>query len=220
MFEKMFLSENEKEQLFDLGRQYAQGDAVAQSYQEALALLKRAADQGHVKAQYNVGMFYHEGLGVEQSYEEAFKYFVLAADQGHDRANYMLGCYYAFGMYTQNDAKIGNVGEDKKQMIKSSTSSDERAADHFKIAADQGVAEAQYNYSVCLLNAKGVKKSEIEAIHYLELAVMQGNADAQYNLGICYLHGTAVPVSEHQAMHFFELAAKQKHPKALEALQE
>jgi TPR repeat protein len=111
----------------------------------------------------------------------------------------MLGCYFAFGWHPYP--------------------SEEQAAAHFKRAADQGHAEAQYNYSVCLLEGKGIETSVVEVIHYLELAAMQGNADAQYNLGICYLQGNGVPLSEHRAIEYFELAAKQKHPKALDALE-
>jgi TPR repeat protein len=45
--------------------------------------IRKAADQGHAKAQYNLGVMYEKGEGVQQNYSEALKWYKKAADQGH-----------------------------------------------------------------------------------------------------------------------------------------
>jgi TPR repeat protein len=54
-------------------------------------------------------------------------------------------------------------------------------AQRLKAAADQGFAEAQFNYGVCLCEAKGVSIDFGRAVHYFKLAADQGIAAAQLN---------------------------------------
>ena len=44
-------------------------------------LIRKAAEQGDAKAQYNLGIFYENGQGVDKSLDEAIKWFRLAAKQ-------------------------------------------------------------------------------------------------------------------------------------------
>jgi TPR repeat protein len=61
-------------------------------------VLEKAAEQGHVKAQYDVGVLYRDGNGVQQDYVKARNYFVLAANQGRaaalDRLGYLYNAVY------------------------------------------------------------------------------------------------------------------------------
>jgi TPR repeat protein len=54
----------------------------------------------------------------------------------------------------------------------------------FRLAADQGHAEARYNLGVCYSNGEGVAKDEHEAIRLFRLAADQGHAGARYNLSV------------------------------------
>ena len=57
--------------------------------------LKRAAELGHIKAQYYLGDCYHYGFrGVSQDYVEAVKWYRKAAEQGYAWAQYDLGNMY------------------------------------------------------------------------------------------------------------------------------
>jgi TPR repeat protein len=57
---------------------------------EAVIWYRRAATQGHAKAQHNLGLMYLAGEGVLQSNDEAAKWFGLAARQGFAAAMGML----------------------------------------------------------------------------------------------------------------------------------
>ena len=54
----------------------------AKDYEGALALYRKAANDGHIKYQHNMGHLYENGLGVEQSYEQAASWYSKAAAQG------------------------------------------------------------------------------------------------------------------------------------------
>jgi len=173
--------------------QFLQEDPHTDTYKEGIAFLKKAADLGHPKAQYNLGIHLHQNHG---SYEEAHPYFEKAAEQDHPLAHHMLGCYHSCGF-----------------LIPPSI---EKALHHFRYAADKGISDAQYNAGVLLLCEKETSE---EGFYYFQLAAKQNHPDAQYNLGVCYSQGIGTVPSQDKAIYYLELAVKQKQPKALKALE-
>ena len=77
---------------FILGGIYITGVGVPQDAAEAVAWYRRAAEQGHARAQYNGGM-YREGVGVPQDAAEAVAWYRRAAEQGDATANNLGGMY-------------------------------------------------------------------------------------------------------------------------------
>ena len=57
---------------------------------EAAVWYRKAADQGHTKAQYNLGVCYAYGDGVVKDQKEAATWYRKAADQGHAGAQFYL----------------------------------------------------------------------------------------------------------------------------------
>ena len=47
---------------------------------------RKAAEQGHPKAQYNLGVIYAKGRGITKDMDEAKKWYSLAAAQGDEHA--------------------------------------------------------------------------------------------------------------------------------------
>ena len=162
-------------------------------YNQGVELLKKAADLGHAKAQYNLGVHLHQVVG---AYEEAYPYFEKAANQDILLAHHMLGCYYSAGFLTPPSL--------------------EKALYHFRYAAQKGVADSQYNAGVLLLCEKETTE---EGFQYFVMAAEQNHCDAQYNLGVCFAQGIGTAPSRNKAIHYLELAVKQKHPKAAKALE-
>jgi TPR repeat protein len=85
----------------------------------------------------------------------------------------------------------------------------EGAACYFKLAADQGFADAQNNYGFCLRNGDGVPIDLEGSAYYFKLAADQGIEDAQSYYGICLFQGQGVSIDFQGAAHFFKLAADQ-----------
>jgi len=58
---------------------------------EIILLLKKHANKGNAKAQFNLGVMYFMGAGVEQNYGVAIRWFKLSANQGNADAKFFLG---------------------------------------------------------------------------------------------------------------------------------
>ena len=86
--------------------------------QPALEDLRRRADEGYVRAQYNLALMYDTGQGVPENNTEAVRWYRKAADQGNVRAQNNLGVMY--------DAGEG-VPEDNAEAVR-----------WYRLAADQG----------------------------------------------------------------------------------
>ncbi|NCX22776.1 MAG: sel1 repeat family protein, partial [Betaproteobacteria bacterium] len=56
----------------------------------------------------------------------------------------------------------------------------------FRSAAQQGVADAQYNLGVMYEKGRGVAQDYGEAVRWYQMAAQQGYKEAQYNLGVMY----------------------------------
>ena len=86
--------------------------------------MKKAADKGHIDAQYNLGFCYAEGKGIEEDFKKAFEYWKKAADSGNADAQYNIGCCY-----------IGGLGVEKADQRK--------AIEYWEKAANQGLDAAK-----------------------------------------------------------------------------
>ena len=58
---------------------------------------RKAAEQGHAKAQYHLGAMYADGQGVLEDSTEAVKWYLAAAEQGNALSQYHLGMMYYDG---------------------------------------------------------------------------------------------------------------------------
>ena len=79
----------------------------------------------------------------------------------------------------------------------------------YRLAAQQGDAEAQTNLGWIYENGRGVPQDDVEAIHWYRLAAEQGDARAQTNLGWMYGNGRGVPQDDVAAVRWYSLAAEQ-----------
>ena len=89
----------------------------------------------------------------------------------------------------------------------------------YRIAAEQGYADAQCNLGYCYERGLGVEKDPKEAVKWYRKAAEQGFARAQYNLGLCYEYGTGVEKNPTEAVKWYRKAAEQGYERAKSALQ-
>ena len=101
--------------------------------------LRRRADEGYVRAQYNLALMYDTGRGVPEDNMEAVRWYRKAADQGNVRAQNNLGVMY--------DAGEG-VPEDNAEAVR-----------WYRMAAEQGDASAQYFLGEMYALGDGVLRS-------------------------------------------------------------
>jgi TPR repeat protein len=63
----------------------------------------------------------------------------------------------------------------------------------YRLAADQGYADAQYNLGVLYKDGHGEPQDYAEALKWFSLAANQGDPVAQNGLGFMYANGKGVP---------------------------
>ncbi len=80
----------------------------------------------------------------------------------------------------------------------------------FRLDAEQGDAEAQYNLGFMYENGEGVPQDYAEAVRWYRMAAEQGHANAQSSLGSMYYYGKGIPKDSAEALKWFRLAAKQE----------
>jgi TPR repeat protein len=80
---------------------------IAGRYEEGAPWLRKAADQGELRAMITLAELYDRGLGVAKDHSEAAKLNRQAADQGIGAAQYSLATMYFEGRGVDKDAAEG-----------------------------------------------------------------------------------------------------------------
>ena len=115
-------------------------------YTEAVKWFRKAAEQGHAKAQCKLGWCYGSyGTGIHDG-SEALKWFRKAAEQGYAEAQCKLGSYYFHGLCVKQDYV--------------------EAAQWYHKAAEQGDHQAQGMLAMLYEEGWGVKKDKIKAKYW------------------------------------------------------
>jgi hypothetical protein len=104
---------------------------------------------------------------------------------------------YAFSTGT------GGVVKDEREAVK-----------WYRLAADQGDADAQCRLGECYRDGTGVPNDEREAVKWFRMAADKGHARTQFNLGWCYEYGIGVEKDEREVVKWYRLAATQGHVRA------
>jgi hypothetical protein len=87
--------------------------------------------------------------------------------------------------------------------------SDAEAVKWYRLAAEQGNAEAQVNLGRLYFLGAGVPTNYAEAAKWYRLAAEQGNAAGQWCIGIMFANGFGVTRDDIQAVNWFQRAADQ-----------
>jgi TPR repeat protein len=82
---------------------------------------------------------------------------------------------------------------------------------YYKLAAEQGHIEAQYNMGEMYHWGQYVDTNYTEALKWYQLAAERGHIESQNNLGDLHYYGDGVPENEGEALKWYQLAADQGH---------
>ena len=143
---------------------------------EALALLKRIADRGHVLAQYTLADCYANGIGTvrgKQDFDRAFPLFILAAKHGHVDACYRAGTCCENGWGCRRDSA--------------------KAVQFFRKAGAAQHPGAMYRLGLAELNGElGLSKNVREGVKWLKRSAEHATAEfphALHELALCHEKG-------------------------------
>ena len=79
----------------------------------------------------------------------------------------------------------------------------------FRVLAEQGHVNAQFNLGIMYAYSQGVPQDYAEAVMWYRMAAEQGNANAQNNLGVMYHMAWGVPQDYVQAHMWYNHAGAQ-----------
>ena len=88
----------------------------------------------------------------------------------------------------------------------------------FSIAAEEGLALAQYNLGILYFTGRGVERDADEAYRWTSAAAEQGHVAAQFNLATLLMTGEGVTKDASSAVSWYSRAAKAGHPEAASEL--
>ena len=190
---------------------------------QAVAMLREAADQGYMMAQATCGSLYDFGWGVAKDDRFAFVYYEKAAQQGHALSQLNTGVCYRAGKgceqsyeraaeWHEKAARQGNANAMYglgwlHQDGLGRTQSFERAAEWFEQAVRQGHAGAQVSLGALLFNGQGVPENLPRALELYKQSAAQGNIIALRSLGLCHEFGDGVTQNYQEARRFYALAS-------------
>ena len=145
---------------YALALRYLTGKEVEKDTMLGLNMLKKAAEQGHVCAQYRLGQLYDCGSdGVPADSKQAFKWYMKAADQGLGSAQNCIGDMYNEGQGVEMNHEV--------------------AVEWFRKAAALGDSLARYNLGMAYIKGLGLEKCEKVGIALLRKSAECGDEDAK-----------------------------------------
>ena len=177
---------------YRLALRCAQGEGGKIDLARSFDLMRKAAEQGHTKAQCLLGIYLETGLAGKPDPEEAEKWFKKAvadlrklAEQGDFEAQSCLAVCYENGFGIEKDADL--------------------ALEWLRKAADQGDVSSQLTLGMKYLDEE---KTE-DAVVWLRKAADQGNPLAQITLGNLYEAGLgSLKPNRDEAVKWFRKAAE------------
>src|SRR5580658_537594 len=76
----------------------------------------------------------------------------------------------------------------------------------WKVAADKGQPEAEYDLGLLYAKGLGVPRDLQAAQQWYEASALQGNAQAEFSLGQMYAQGWGIPSNDASALRWMEMA--------------
>ncbi|MGB9489440.1 MAG: tetratricopeptide repeat protein [Terriglobales bacterium] len=140
-----------------LGYYYETGTVITKDQAQALTLYRKAALTGDPLAAWLTGRLYFLGNGTARDLDAAQKWLKMSAGQ-----NNAYGAYYLARLMADRDAT--------------------KAPALYKIAAEQGLPQAQYYYGKALKEGSGIAKDPLNAYIWLSIAADAGNNAASRDL--------------------------------------
>ena len=170
--------------LAGMGRIYAEGAGVPQSYEKSFEFYKRSAELGYVGATHEVGKYLRDGLGVRQDFEEGAYWIKQAADWGFVWAQLNLAKLYLNGQGVRQD--------------------DAQAVAWLQRAIEQGNQWGMVMLADLYLEGRGVPQSVDQAVALYKQASEGGLEFGDVELANLYLQGKHVPKDPERAVELLK----------------
>ena len=161
------------------------------NFEAALGEFRLAARHGEARAQYMLGEMYEHGRGVPKGNAAAMKWYRMAAERGHAKSQYNLGVMHERGMDLPSTQSSGDVLGEALGVSVAPAHTAHRlglsyaaAAKWYRMAANQGLVDAQYNLGLMYASGSGVPENYVGAYLWWTVAKAYGNEKAATKLNV------------------------------------
>ncbi len=175
--------------MMELGKAYYFGEmGLAVDFDQAVQLLRGAADQYYEPAYYYLGLAYEEGNGLPQDTAKAAYFYERGHRAGMPLATLALGQFYRDGKGVKRD--------------------DAKAFELLTQAADAELAAGLTDLGYLYFDGQGVDRDRMRAVELFEKGDDKGDALAAAQLGYMYEQGVAVDPDLPRARAYYERGAE------------
>ncbi len=116
-----------------------------ENYEHYTTWMKKASDQGLVRASYHLGVFYKDSK-LYQDFKKSQKYLAISANAKHEKSQELLGIMYKDGIGVEQDYK--------------------KAMMYLKMSADKGNKASSFHVATFYMLGSGVKQDYKSAYAY------------------------------------------------------
>ena len=218
---------------FELALCYAKGKDVERNMELAFDWHKKAAEQGHVNAQFALGLYYILNMGRIQQVNECLNKWILVETMQKVNPALNLAFSHAMGINfsgADNDLAFTWLKKAAEQNHAEANywlgicyrdgigteCNNELSFECYKKAAEQGYEDAYYWLALCYHEGKGIEQSDELAAEWITKAVehVKVEPEAYLLLGNLYAHGKGVQQNDELAFKWYEKAAEKGVVKA------
>lgn len=208
-------NEGDAQAQFDLALCYANGKDVEKNEGLAFEWHKKAAEQGHVDAQFALGLFYL--LSMDNLHKQQINGLIQKWSRNKSLTENLwvidLARNANIGLTVDLDPAI-DLAATQAFSTKGTSANDDLAFVWLKNAAEQNRAEASYWLGQCYLNGIGAEQNNELAFDRFKKAAEQGLAESQYALACCFFDGIGTKHSDDLGLKWCEKAAISDTPEA------
>ena len=217
--------------LAGMGRIYAEGAGVPQSYEKSYEFYRRSADLGYVGATHEVGKALRDGRGVRRDYEEGAYWIRQAADWGFVWAQLNLAKLYLQGTGVRQDdgqavawlqkaieqgngwgmVMLGDLHLEGRGVPQST----ERAMALYQRASDEGLEFGDVELANLYLQGQYVEKDPEKAVELLQGALEKFESNnAKIELAKLMMQGKGMPADVQGGLDLLQSVIDAGEPKS------
>lgn len=213
---------NDPQGQFSFARMYDWGNGITENRAQSAKWYRKAAEQGHLEAQYELAGSYYYHIGEKFDVNEAMRWWHKSASNGNISSQHALGqLYQTEGVrldYTQSIKwynKAAAQGHPVSQyeianhysLGRGVVLDDRRALNSYRKAASMGHKHSQYMLGQIYYHGKQVPENHMEAAMWYRRAADQGEGSSQLMVGLQYYYGNGVDKSAELAAYYLEKSA-------------
>ncbi|EDN70554.1 Sel1-like repeat [Beggiatoa sp. PS] len=165
-------------------------EEILEHHEKAVDWFQKAAEQGHIEAQFHLAQAYETGQGIAQNQKQAVYWYRQVAER------------------EITEFEIDHTQFDLNQRKNETQENYEQRMTWYRQELKNIYAEAQFNLGYAYGSSEGISQDDKQAVDWYRKSAGNGHKRARFFLGCAYYDGQGVPQDYQQAVYWFQQAAQ------------